>query len=191
MENNHQILFGDIHNHNAMGYGVGSLERTIDIARQHLDFFSFTGHAYWHDMVPMEGGRENHWIEGFKRLEEGWPKIQNLISDANGAENFSAFLGYEWHSSAFGDQCVVFPEDHRPLYKPDTVSELRKFCMEEQALMIPHHLAYPKGHRGVNWDVFDQCCTPVVEIFSEHGNSEDDRIHPTPPNLQVPSHNHP
>ena len=41
--------------------------------------------------------------------------------------------------------------------------------------MIPHHLAYPKGHRGVNWEVFREDCTPVVEIFSEHGNSEDDR----------------
>lgn len=41
--------------------------------------------------------------------------------------------------------------------------------------MIPHHLAYPQGRRGVNWDVFREDCTPVVEIYSEHGNSEDDR----------------
>ena len=41
--------------------------------------------------------------------------------------------------------------------------------------MIPHHLAYPKGRRGVNWECFDEACTPVVEIYSEHGNSEDDR----------------
>lgn len=175
MSTQYRILFGDIHNHNALGYGIGSLERSIDIARHHLDFFAFTGHAVWHDLEPMEGGREAHWLEGFKRLEEGWPKVQSLISDANMAPEFSAFLGYEWHSSAFGDQCVVFPEDNRPLFRPDTVSELRSFCREEQALMIPHHLAYPKGHRGVNWDVFDPSCTPVVEIYSEHGNSEDDR----------------
>ena len=41
--------------------------------------------------------------------------------------------------------------------------------------MIPHHLAYPSGHRGVNWAECDECCTPVVEIFSEYGNSESDR----------------
>jgi hypothetical protein len=41
--------------------------------------------------------------------------------------------------------------------------------------MIPHHLAYPKGVRGVNWDVFREDCTPVVEIYSEHGNGEEDR----------------
>jgi hypothetical protein len=41
--------------------------------------------------------------------------------------------------------------------------------------MIPHHLAYPTGNRGVNWEVFREDCTPVVEIYSEHGNSEHDR----------------
>jgi len=41
--------------------------------------------------------------------------------------------------------------------------------------MIPHHLAYPKGQRGVNWNEFDSRCTPVVEIYSWHGNSENDR----------------
>ncbi len=175
MSDGYQILFGDIHNHNALGYGVGSLERSIDVARGHLDFFAFTGHASWHDMEGMEGGREKHWLDGFERLSEGWPKVQDLIADANRNPEFSAFLGYEWHSSHFGDQCVVFPEDHRPLVCPDTVAELRKFCIGENALMIPHHLAYPSGRRGVNWEVFDEACTPVVEIYSEHGNSESDR----------------
>ena len=55
MTSQYQILYGDIHNHNAVGYGVGSLERAIDIARHHLDFFSFTGHSHWHDMEPMGG----------------------------------------------------------------------------------------------------------------------------------------
>jgi hypothetical protein len=168
-------FYGDIHNHNAHGYGVGSIERSVDIARGHLDFFAFTGHSSWHDMQRMEGGREMHWSKGFARLRETWPQVQDVIADANRDGEFCAFLGFEWHSSAFGDQCVVFPGDHRPLHYADSVAALRRFCLQERALMIPHHLAYPKGHRGVDWDLFDESCTPVVEVFSEHGNSEDDR----------------
>jgi len=169
------ILYGDIHNHNAHGYGVGSIERSLDIARGHLDFFAFTGHSSWHDMPAMEGGRERHWIEGFKRLTETWPRVQQVIADGNRDGTFCAFLGFEWHSSQWGDQCVVFPQDHRPLYYAADPEKLRRFCLEERALMIPHHLAYPTGSRGVNWEVFREDCTPVVEIYSEHGNSEHDR----------------
>jgi hypothetical protein len=169
------VVYGDIHNHNAHGYGVGSIERSLDIARTHLDFFAFTGHSSWHDMPTMEGARERHWIEGFKRLKDTWPRVQQVIADGNRDGEFCAFLGFEWHSSQWGDQCVVFPEDNRPLFYASDPEKLRRFCVDEGALMIPHHLAYPKGHRGVNWDVFREDCTPVVEIFSEHGNSEDDR----------------
>ena len=109
MLGNMQILFGDIHNHNAYGYGIGSLERSIDIAQTHLDFFAFTGHSSWHDMERMEGGREQHWLRGFEKLKKGWPKVQNLIADANKNQEFTTFLGFEWHSSKFGDQCVIFP----------------------------------------------------------------------------------
>ena len=135
-------FFGDIHNHNALGYGLGSLERSIEIARSHLDFFAFTGHSSWHDMVAMEGGRERHWLDGFARLEEGWPKVQHLIADANRDQDFSAFLGFEWHSSRFGDQCVIFPDDHQPLCFADDVTGLRRFCAGKGALMIPHRLVY-------------------------------------------------
>lgn len=171
----YRILYGDIHNHNAHGYGVGSIERSVEIARTHLDFFAFTGHSSWHDMPSMEGGRERHWIEGFKRLKDTWPRVQDAIAQANRDGEFCAFLGFEWHSSQWGDQCVVFPRDRRPLFYAAEPDKLRRFCLEERALMIPHHLAYPKGNRGVNWDCFDEACTPVVEIYSEHGNSEDDR----------------
>jgi len=101
--------------------------------------------------------------------------VQQVIADGNRDGSFCSFLGFEWHSSRWGDQCVVFPHDHRPLCRADDPERLRRFCLEEGALMIPHHLAYPAGRRGVNWAAFDEACTPVVEIYSEHGNGEDDR----------------
>ena len=171
----YRILYGDIHNHNAHGYGVGSIERSLDIARTHLDFFAFTGHSSWHDMPAMEGQRERHWIDGFRRLKDTWPRVQQVIADGNRDGEFCAFLGFEWHSSHWGDQCVVFPGDHRPIFYTSDPRELRSFCRHERALMIPHHLAYPSGRRGVNWHAFCEDCTPVVEVYSEHGNGEDDR----------------
>ena len=39
----YRLYWGDLHNHNAVGYAKGSLQRSIDLAREHLDFFAFTG----------------------------------------------------------------------------------------------------------------------------------------------------
>ncbi len=175
MSENYRIVYGDIHNHNAHGYGLGSIERSVDIARTHLDFFAFTGHSSWHDLGHFEGGAEAHFNDGFKRLAETWPRVQEVIADANRDGEFCSFLGFEWHSNSFGDQCVVFPDDHQPICYAGSVPELRRFCLEKGALMIPHHIAYPEGRRGINWDLFDEACTPVVEIFSMHGLSEHDR----------------
>ena len=177
--NPYTLFFGDLHNHNALGYGLGSLERSIDIARTHLDFFAFTGHSSWHDMPTMEGGRESNWLKGFAKLEEAWPKVQQLTADANIDGNFASFLGFEWHSSYYGDQCVILPDDGHPLVFPDNIGDLRSYCANRNGLMIPHHLAYKQGHRGVNWEVFQESHSPVVEIYSEHGNGLCDRCsHP-------------
>ncbi len=86
-----RLYWGDLHNHNAVGYAKGSLERTIDIAREHLDFFAFTGHASWHDMPKMPGDRHMVWVNGFAAHEQHWPKTRKMIQEAND-ETFGAFL---------------------------------------------------------------------------------------------------
>ena len=60
MSENLNLVFGDIHNHNAHGYGVGSIERSVEIAESHLDFFAFTGHSSWHDLGTFGNGGEAH-----------------------------------------------------------------------------------------------------------------------------------
>lgn len=174
MREKYKLVFGDIHNHNAHGYGIGTIERSVDIAQRHLDFFAFTGHSSWHDLGDY-GGHARHFTEGFKRLKETWPRVQEVIADSNRDGEFCSFLGFEWHSNRYGDQCVVFPEDFRPLFYTSQLTELRAFCATQGALMIPHHLAYPKGRRGVDWDSFTSQCSPVVEVYSWHGNGEEDR----------------
>ena len=170
-----QLYWGDLHNHNAVGYALGSLERSIDLARAHLDFFAFTGHAAWHDMPKMPGERHLKWVNGFKVHTDHWPKTRRLIEAAN-TDEFVALLGYEWHSSHFGDYCVIFPEDQPELYLPDHAEKLLDFATEKGALAIPHHVGYKQGWRGANWKHFrGGSVTPVVEVFSEHGCTETDR----------------
>lgn len=170
----YQLFWGDLHNHNAVGYGKGSLERSIDLARGHLDFFAFTGHASWHDMPKMPGDRHLHWVKGFEAHDKHWPKTRQLLRDAT-AKDFVAFLGYEWHSSAFGDYCLIFSEDQPELFLPDHVEKLLDFARGKNALAIPHHVGYKLGWRGANFKHFRPEVSPVVEVFSEHGCTESDR----------------
>ncbi len=169
-----QLFWGDLHNHNAVGYAQGSLERSIDVAREHLDFFAFTGHASWHDMPKMPGDRHMKWVNGFEVHSKHWPKTRKLIREANTGD-FVALLGYEWHSSHFGDYCLIFPDDQRELHLPDHVEKVLDFAEAKGALAIPHHVGYKRGWRGANFDHFRATTSPVVEIFSEHGCTETDR----------------
>ena len=46
---NKNIYWADLHNHNEIGYGVGSLDRTYEIARgAGLHVYAFTPHGLWH-----------------------------------------------------------------------------------------------------------------------------------------------
>jgi hypothetical protein len=167
----YRLFWGDLHNHNEVGYGQGSLEHAIENAQGHLDFFAFTGHASWHDMPKMPGDRHMKWVRGFEVHRDHWPKTRQMIREAN-TDRFVAFLGYEWHSSRFGDYCIVFPEDQPELFLPDHVEKLLDFAEARGALAVPHHVAYARGWRGANFDHFRPSASPIVEVFSEHGLSE-------------------
>ena len=168
------LFWGDLHNHNAVGYAKGSLERSIDLARAHLDFFAFTGHASWHDMPRMEGDRHMLWVNGFKTHAAHWNKTRQLLRDAT-TDKFTALLGYEWHSSEFGDYCMIFDRDQAELFLPNHVDRLLDFAEAKDAIAIPHHLGYLQGWRGANWKYFrGGRVSPVVEMMSEHGCTETD-----------------
>ncbi|MCU0227226.1 MAG: hypothetical protein MUF01_06265, partial [Bryobacterales bacterium] len=53
--------FGDLHNHNQVGYAQGTLTRSFEIARNHLDFYAFTPHSYWPDVGKYDGRIETKW----------------------------------------------------------------------------------------------------------------------------------
>ncbi len=175
-----QLLWGDLHNHNSVGlfhYSKGSLERTIEIAQSHLDFFAFTGHSHWHDMPEMPNGGHLKWQEGFEHHTRMWPEVQRQIAAANRDGEFVAFPGYEWHSAQYGDRSVIFPDDDSELLHAQDIHELTAFARERGALLVPHHIGYRSGlpGRGANWASIDEEVSPLLEIFSEHGGAERDR----------------
>ncbi|MBI1357744.1 MAG: DUF3604 domain-containing protein [Acidobacteria bacterium] len=172
----YSIFWGDLHNHNAVGYAKGTLERTYEIAREHLDFLAFTPHSQWHDMPEMPNDAHMKWVNGFRVLRENWPKVQRMAKESNRAGKFVSILAYEWHSSYFGDYCVYFPDDDREMAYHNHVQELQEAVRGvDGAIMAPHHLGYKQGWRGANWEHVDTTVSPIIEIFSEHGLSESDR----------------
>ena len=169
------MFWGDLHNHNAVGYAKGSLERTYDIAREHLDFLAFTPHAQWHDMPRMPNDAQLKWVNGFKVTREQWPRVQKFAAASNKPGQFVSLLAYEWHSSRFGDYCVYYRGDDQPLKYFNHVRDLQEYARETRTTILPHHLAYKQGWRGANWEYLDPSVSPVLEIFSEHGLAEWDR----------------
>ena len=168
------IYFGDLHNHNNVGYARGSLDRSFEIARSHLDFFTFTPHSYWHDIPTIEQNKHQKWLKGFEVTRKRWPDVQALNRSCHEPGKFITFPGYEWHSSEYGDFCIIFPTDDSPLTHFDRLRDLQEFAFERGALLIPHHPGYRQGNRGANPRFWDPRVTQLLEIYSEHGNAERD-----------------
>ncbi|UCC96432.1 MAG: DUF3604 domain-containing protein [Phycisphaerales bacterium] len=174
-QSNMNLYWGDIHNHNAVGYAKGSLRRSYDIASSHLDFFCFTGHSQWHDMPIMPQDKHLKWVRGFEVMKDNWGQVKALAEEYYKPGEFVSFIGYEWHSSAYGDVCIIFPGSEAELRTIKSVREFQAFARARKAILIPHHPSYKQGWRGQNWSVLDTTVSPAVEIFSEHGNAESDR----------------
>ena len=167
-----KTYFGDLHNHNSVGYAKGSLQRSFDIARSHLDFYALTPHSQWHDIPIMEGDRHLHWENGFKKTKDQWGNVQNMVKKYNDPGSFITLSGFEWHSSYYGDYCLISKENDLPLNIFPDVESLQKYAKDEGALIIPHHPGYLQGRRGANFDYLNTEVSPVLEIYSEHGNAE-------------------
>lgn len=172
-----KIFWGDIHNHNEIGYGKGSMERSFDIAENSMDFYAFTPHTWWPDLPENDEAVKQHHLNGFKKVRENWGRVKQTVRDRYREGEFVTLLAWEWHSLAWGDYCMYFPVDDDAFFYASTLDELKAYAREHGAFIIPHHVAYRKGWRGVDWTEFDEVDSPVVEIFSEHGNSFESDTH--------------
>jgi hypothetical protein len=178
----YQVYYGDIHNHCNISYGHGSIEDAYTNARLQLDFASVTGHAWWPDM-PKAEGRFKRLVEyhqhGFSKLDSMWNHVQEVTEEFHEEGKFVSFLSFEWHSSAHGDYCFYYKGAKGEIIRKANIEDMRVELrrLKEKGIsmmMIPHHICYLAGYRGINWDDFDPEFSPVVEIVSMHGCSEHD-----------------
>lgn len=170
-------LAGDLHSHCGISYGIGGLAEALTAAADHLDFCSVTGHANWPDM-PTDRSRYgaliDYHVEGFERLAGQWDQVTAAVEAANREGEFVTFHSFEWHNLGVGDHNVYFPGAGGPLFTADDLDQLRQRAAPPEALVIPHHIGYGPGLRGIEWDAFDPAASPFVEIMSLHGCSESD-----------------
>jgi len=176
-------FFGDLHSHCGISYGFGTLQEAFQNARERLDFCSVTGHAFWSDMpAPTERNQSiiDFHLKGFAKLKRLWPQVLKECAEASEEGQFLTFPGYEMHSMSDGDYTVVYRDFSAPIAYAHSLAELKTALLhqkEEQGhdfLAFPHHIAYRRGTRGINWDSFDPRFSPLVEIISMHGCSEGD-----------------
>ncbi|TVR88848.1 MAG: DUF3604 domain-containing protein [Trueperaceae bacterium] len=170
----HRTYWGDLHSHCAISYGTGSLERALRAAAGHLDFASVTGHASWPDM-PTDRARYADVIDyhrdGFDRFAALWPTVQAVTERHHVPGTFVPILSCEWHSIAVGDHNVYLPGATGPIPAGDDLVALAR-AAPAGSLLVPHHVGYGPGARGIDWDAFDAARSPVVEVVSTHGASD-------------------
>ena len=170
-----RLYWGDLHHHTAVGYAKGSLRRSFEIAQEHLDFVAHTGHSQWSDMPEMPQQSHMKWVDGFEVMRQNWDQVVGITGEFYKPGKFVTFLGYEWHHSHYGDYHLLYPADEGDLLYHDEVADLHQHARKSGAMLVPHHVAYAPDWRGFNWQHFDPAVSPVVEIYSEHGETLCDR----------------
>jgi len=177
MSSEFNLYWGDSHT-NLHSRHLDGLDVTLQYAREMLDFWPI---AYY----SQETRVEPDYFNGFP-VEDWHPQEQldrewKLICDAAAANNipgeFVVFSGYEWQGDATsGDHNVFYLEDHQPLIRCDTLSELYSEIRTRgiKAYANPHHTAYNVGIRAKDWSVHENELSPFAEVFSSHGCSESD-----------------
>jgi hypothetical protein len=172
--------YGDIHNHCAVGYGHGSFGDALYNAQLQLDFAAVTVHAHWGDMPAADerlAAAVAYHQKGFARTKLAWHQVQAAVEGAYRPGHFVTFLAHEWHSLAYGDHNIYYKEPPGEILREPDLPALRRRLAEYRAqgrevMVLPHHIGYHQGYRGINWATYDEAFSPVVEIYSMHGASE-------------------
>ena len=185
-DNDLNVYFGEIHTHTSCSFDA-PLDKgprwALEAARRNrLDFAAVTDHVQ-HVMPGYE-----EWVNAMRGTlrmpdihENGvipidWRSTKQAVRELNDPGSFVTFLGYEWSSTVWGDHNVYYLHDDEPIRHANDLAELYAALQGVDAMVIPHHPGYQPGLRGMRWEPVDTSMAPLVEIFSQHGCSEEDEI---------------
>ena len=170
----YQILWTDMHS-NIHHEDIQQLHVWYQHAKKTLDFWPIAYYPYYVRKINEHFGVEDRHQD--QLIEEDWLMIKNLAKQAE-ADGFPFYMGYEWQGSGQdGDHNVFFLDNDQKMTFPLRYEDLRDHYQNKPVIAIPHHLAYQLSDRGKNWSTHDETFSPVVEIFSSHGSSENDETH--------------
>ena len=173
----YKFYWGDLHSHCSISYGEGKLEDAIKRASQQLDFCSVTGHAFWPDISKLKKNQKEikkYHLEGFKKLKKNWIIILKKLKIFEKKYSIKIFPSYEWHSLKYGDHNIYSKNFDLKLLSAQNIKNLKN-KLNNDNLIIPHHIGYGEGNRGITWKFFNSKLSPFVEVFSMHGCSIDEK----------------
>lgn len=151
---------------------IGELETWVDHCERVSDFFTLAYYPY--QMVRVSETFSTEAEIDSALMREQWAHILDVLARRECEDGFVCLPGFEWQGTgADGDHNVYFKETGE-IALPPRYQDLVERYRGQDAIGIPHHLAYSLGNRGKRWDTHDEAFSPFVEVFSHHGSSERD-----------------
>lgn len=166
-----KLLWCDLHA-NIHSEQLKDINTWYEFAKEMTDFWPIAYYPF-HMRRDSTGIGLEDILEKEKR-DADWEYIRKFVMEKSNS-NYLLFMGYEWQGAGLdGDHNVFYKNLDEKLYAPLRYSELTDKLPLNEAIAIPHHLAYALGHRGKNWSTHNSLYSPFVEIYSSHGSSESD-----------------
>lgn len=164
-------LWTDLHS-NIHCEQMGELDRWVDHAKEVLDFWPVAYYPFHIKKTASGAGLED--LHDAAAMGQDWETLRKKTEQVN-REGYPMFMGYEWQGCGFdGDHNVFFKDNDQDMKHPMRYEELKHAYGQEDAIAIPHHVAYQLKSRGKNWSTHDETFSPFAEIYSSHGCSEND-----------------
>lgn len=167
----YRLLWTDMHS-NIHHENFDELAQWYEHIKSLMDFWPIAYYPFHMRKHPSGLGLED--IHEAAVRDADWEALRAFVRKAN-EDGFPMFMGYEWQGAGKdGDHNVFFLDNDAPMLHPMRYEELRDGYRGTAAIAIPHHLAYQLGSRGKNWATHDEAFSPIGEIYSSHGSSEND-----------------